>query len=105
VIAQVDNQSGGAIDMYEVVVVAANGRQFEATSISDYVDKWKDTFDGGEVAKYNKGVDLSNESRFFLLPGAKGTAILGVKEPITSVQRVFVYPAGAFDRVEARRVN
>ncbi|MFF1819661.1 hypothetical protein ACFVWG_20335 [Kribbella sp. NPDC058245] len=105
VIAQVDNQSGGDINMYEVVIVAEDGRQFEATSISDYIDVWRNSFGDGEVAKYNKGIELSYESRFFLHPGARGTAILGVKEPITSVQRVFVYPAGAFSRVEARRVK
>ncbi len=104
-IAQVDNQSSQAITMYEVVIVTGDGRQFEATSISDYVDVWRDSFSDSEVTNYNRGVALSNASRFFLHPGAKGTAILGVRGPITSVRRVFVYPAGALDRVEARRVK
>lgn len=105
-IAQVDNQSDGVINMYEVVVVTGDGRQLEATAISEYVDLWTDAFTGGgDSAKYNRGIELSNSSRFFLHPGAKGTAILGVKEPVTTVKRVFVYPAGAFDRVEARRIK
>jgi hypothetical protein len=106
-IAKVDNQSDDTINMYEVVVVTADGQQIEATSISDFVDIWRDSFAGedGNVKKYNQGIELSTSSSFSLYPGARGTAILGAKEPITTVKRVFVYPAGAFDRVEARRAN
>ncbi|MGY4766610.1 hypothetical protein ACXC9Q_06800 [Kribbella sp. CWNU-51] len=97
--------------MHEVVVVTGSGQQIEATSISDYVDIWRDTFagdasgHGGDTTKYNMGIALSNASNFFLLPGAKGTAIMGVKVPIKTVKRVFVYPAGAFDRAEAHRIT
>jgi len=107
VIAQVDNQSDDTITMYEVVIVTDSGQQIEATSISNYVDDWRDAFagEGGDSRKYNLGIALSNASSFFLHPGARGTAILGAKEPIKTVQRVFVYPAGAFDRVEARRIR
>ncbi|TDW86331.1 hypothetical protein EV647_6411 [Kribbella sp. VKM Ac-2566] len=106
-IAQVDNRSDDTITMYEVVVVTNDGQQIEATSVSDYVDIWRDAFatEDGDVAKYNQGIELSNSSNFYLHPGAKGTAILGAKEPIKTVKRVFVYPAGAFDRVEARRTS
>lgn len=106
-IAQVDNKSDDTINLYEVVVVTNDGQQIEATSISDYVDTWRDAFAGedGDVTKYNLGIKLSNSSSFYLHPGAKGTAILGAKEPIKTVKRVFVYPAGAFDRVEARRTS
>jgi hypothetical protein len=107
VIAQVDNRSDDIINMYEVVVVTDAGQQIEATSIGDYVDTWRDAFAGedGDTENYNRGIALSNASNFYLHPGAKGTAILGAKEPIKTVKRVFVYPAGAFDRVEARRVK
>jgi hypothetical protein len=107
VIAQVDNQSDDTINMYEVVIVTDAGQQIEATSISNYVDVWRDAFagEGGDTRKYNLGIELSNASSFYLHPGAKGTAILGAKEPIKTVNRVFVYPAGAFDRVEARRIK
>jgi hypothetical protein len=109
-IAQVDNQSDDTINMYEVVVVTNAGQQIEATSISDYVDTWRNSFAGGEgteadAENFSRGIELSNASNFALLPGAKGTAILGAKEPITTVKRVFVYPAGPFDRVEARRIK
>ncbi len=106
-IAQVDNKSDDTINMYEVVVVTNDGQQIEATSISDYIDTWRDAFAGedGDGAKYNRGIELSNSSSFYLHPGAKGIAILGAKEPIKTVKRVFVYPAGAFDRVEARRTS
>lgn len=106
-IAQVDNQSDDTINMYEVVVVTNDGRQIEATSISNYIDTWRDSFAGedGDVKKYNQGIELSNSSNFYLLPGAKGTAFLGATQPITTVKRVFVYPAGAFDRVEAKRTR
>ncbi|MER7247766.1 hypothetical protein [Kribbella sp. NPDC000426] len=106
-IAQVDNQSDDTINMYEVVVVTNDGQQIEATSISNYVDTWRDAFsgEGGDARNYNRGIELSNSSNFYLLPGAKGTAFLGTKEPIKTVKRVFVYPAGAFDRVEARRIQ
>ncbi|TCC05011.1 hypothetical protein [Kribbella soli] len=106
-IAQVDNRSDDTITMYEVVVVTNDGQQIEATSISDYVDTWRDAFagEGGDATTYNRGIALSNSSNFYLHPGAKGTAILGAKEPIKTVKRVFVYPAGAFDRVEARRTS
>ncbi|WP_134116975.1 hypothetical protein [Kribbella kalugense] len=104
-IAQVDNRSDDTINMYEVVVVTADGQQIEATPISDFIDTWRDSFAGenGSVKNYNLGIELSTSSSFDLYPGAKGTAFLGAKEPITTVKRVFVYPAGAFDRVEARR--
>ncbi|MEI8406336.1 MULTISPECIES: hypothetical protein [unclassified Kribbella] len=107
VIAQVDNQSDDTINMYEVVIVTDAGQQIEATSISNYVDAWSNAFagEGGDIKKYTKGIELSNASNFYLHPGAKGTAILGAKEPIKTVKRVFVYPAGAFDRVEARRIK
>ncbi|MEU4194016.1 hypothetical protein AB0E69_19100 [Kribbella sp. NPDC026611] len=106
-IAQVNNRSEETITMYEVVVVTATGQQIEATGISDYIDTWSETFagDDADLDKYTRGLKLSNASQFQLLPGAKGTAFLGAKEPITSVQRVFVYPAGPFVRVEARRVK
>ncbi|MFC6157004.1 hypothetical protein [Kribbella jiaozuonensis] len=103
-IAQVDNQSDDTINMYEVVVVTNDGKQIEATSISNYVDTWRDSF-AGDAMKYNQGIELSNSSNFYLLPGAKGTAFLGAEQPITTVKRVFVYPAGAFDRVEAERIR
>ncbi|WP_350276616.1 hypothetical protein [Kribbella sp. HUAS MG21] len=106
-IAQVTNRSDDIITMYEVVVVTRDGRQIEATSISDYVDRWRDAFavEGADLTNYSRGIELSNASNFSLHPGAKGTAILGAKEPITTVERVFVYPAGAFSRVEARRTR
>ncbi|MEV6417363.1 hypothetical protein [Kribbella sp. NPDC051718] len=106
-IATVDNQSDDTIDMYQVIVITNDGRQIEATSVSDFVDRWRNAFAGedGDAAKYSRGVELSNDSRFYLLPGARGTAILATKDTIPSVKRVFVYPAGAFDRVEAHRTR
>jgi hypothetical protein len=82
-IAQVNNQSDNIITMYTVVIVTGSGQQIEATSISNYVDGWRDTFagEGGDYRKYTMGVALSNASSFFLHPGARGTAILGAKEP------------------------
>jgi hypothetical protein len=56
-IAQVDNQSDDPINMYEVVVVTNDGQQIEATSISDYVDMWRDAFagEGGDARNYGRG--------------------------------------------------
>jgi hypothetical protein len=106
-IATVDNQSDDTINMYQVVVVTNDGRQIKVTAVSDFVDQWREAFagEGGDSAKYNRGVRLSNESQFYLLPGAKGTAVLATKNPITSVKRVFVYPAGIFHRIEAHRIS
>lgn len=110
-IADVDNQSDDAINMYMVVVVTGDGRQIVATQVSDYIDIWRETFAsgdnglGGDVAKYNAGIKLAAQSQFDLHPGARGTAVLGAKESITTVSRVFVYPAGIFGRVEARRIG
>lgn len=101
-IATVDNQSNDAITMDSVVVITGSGHQIEATPVSDYVDKWRESF-AGDSRNYSRGITLSNDSRVYLLPGAKGTAILAAKEPITSVKRVFVYPTGIFPRVEAHR--
>ncbi|MEU4394744.1 hypothetical protein [Kribbella sp. NPDC023855] len=86
-IATVDNQSDDTINMYKVVVVTNDGRQIEATSVSDYVDRWREAFagEGGDSAKYLRGIELSNKSQFYLLPGAKGTAILATGDPIPSV--------------------
>jgi hypothetical protein len=106
-IASVDNQSDDTINMYKVVVVTNDGRQIEATSVSDFVDRWREAFagEGGDSAKYNRGIELSNKGQFYLLPGAKGTAILATDSSIPSVKRVFVYPAGLFSRVEAHRTR
>lgn len=106
-IAHVDNRSEGVINMYQVVVVTAEGRQVEATSVSDYVDRWRDAISekGGDWTAVNRGYQLANDSTFYLHPGAKGTAILATDVPIKSVKRVFVYPAGGFDRLEAFRAS
>lgn len=101
-IAQVTNRSDDIITMSEVVVVTANGQQVEAAPISDYLEDWAGEAD---VENFPQGLRLANDSRFFLHPGAKGTAFLGAKEPITSVARVFVYPVGPFSRVEAHRTR
>jgi hypothetical protein len=103
-IAQVDNQSDDTVNLYKVVIVTAAGRQIEATSVTDYVDDWRNTFTD-DTAKYNRGIELSNNSDFSLHPGAKGTAILATNQLITSVQRVFVYPTGIYPMIEARRVK
>ncbi|GAB2566525.1 hypothetical protein [Kribbella endophytica] len=103
-IAQVDNQSDDSANLYKVVVVTAAGQQIEATSIADYVDRWRNAF-ADDAAKYNRGIELSNNSHFYLHPGAKGTAILATSQPITSVQRVFVYPTGIYPAVEAHRLK
>jgi hypothetical protein len=106
-IATVDNQSDDTINMYKVVVVTNDGRQIEATSVSDFVDRWRDAFagEGGDAAKYNRGIELSNRSQFYLLPGARGTAFLATDTPLSSIKRVFVYPAGGFSRIEAHRTS
>jgi hypothetical protein len=103
-IAQVDNQSDDSANLYKVVVVTTAGQQIEATSITDYIDRWRRTFID-DAAKYNRGIELSNSSDFSLHPGAKGTAILATSQPITSVKRVFVYPTGIYPAVEARRLR
>lgn len=109
--ATVDNRSSDIINMYRIVVVTDAGQQIEATSVTDYIDTWRDAFasnasgEGGDSKNYNLGITLSNHSQFYLLPGAKGTAVLAAKSPIKSVKRVFVYPAGIFSRVEAHRVK
>jgi hypothetical protein len=103
-IAQVDNQSDDTANLYKVVIVTAAGQQIEATSITDYIDRWRNAFTD-DTAKYNRGIDLSNKSRFYLHPGAKGTAFLATAQPITSVKRVFVYPTGIYPAVEAHRAK
>ena len=52
----------------------------------------------GEV---HQGVDLSNGNQIYLLPSAKRTVFLTSQIPVSHVSRVFVYPSGGFDRVEA----
>jgi hypothetical protein len=109
--ATVDNRSSDIINMYKIVVVTDAGQQIEATSVTDYIDAWRDAFasnasgEGGDSKKYNLGITLSDDSQFYLLPGAKGTAVLAARSPIKSVKRVFVYPAGILGRVEAHRIK
>jgi hypothetical protein len=103
-IAQVDNQSDDSANLYKVVIVTAAGQQVEATSITDYIDRWRNAFTD-DATKYNRGIELSNNSDFYLHPGAKGTAILATSRSITSVKRVFVYPTGIYPAVEARRIR
>ncbi len=106
--AVVDNSKGTEnINMYQVVVVGEDGQQIEVGSPDDTVSDWQDAFETNSrkgVERYNQGVNLINRGHVYLRPGAKGTAILISPSPITSVQRVFVYPAGGFDQVEATKL-
>lgn len=103
-LADVDNTKGRSdINMYRVDVVEKDGSQVSATSLDDTITAWQDRLPGSATADYNVGIDLINANHFFALPGAKDTAVLVADQPIVSPQRVFVYPAGGIDRVEAHR--
>lgn len=102
----VDNMGGTEdINMYQVVAVTSAGEQVEFSGLAEAIATWRGRLAEDDVAGYNRGIDLTNEQQFFLLPGAKGTALLVNPEPVTEVARVFVYPAGAFDRIEAYKVR
>ena len=102
----VDNTNGtDDINMYSVVAVTSAGEQVEFTGLDEAISTWQDRLPEDDVAGYNRGVELTNQHQFFLHPGAKGTAILINPEPVSDVSRVFVYPAGGSNRVEAYKVR
>lgn len=103
-VAEVDNTAGAAdINMYQVVVVTDAGDQIEATGVDELIGEWRDTAPND---RYNDGVDLANEHRFFLRPGAKGYAVLAVPQQISGEPaRVYVSPAGGMVELEATKVD
>lgn len=103
VVAEVDNTAGtDDVNMYSVVVVTEDGQQVELMGISDLLGEWM----GEGSTDYNRGVRLSNEHRFFLRPGAVGTAVLAVEGELSSdPARVYVLPAGGMTEVEATRLE
>lgn len=105
-IAQLDNQSSDTVTLSKVVVVSVQGRQIEATPISDYIDRWATTvLRRGSTDDYLAGLRLSSASNIVLHPGARASVVLGADESITTVKRVFAYPGNALDAVEAHRVR
>jgi hypothetical protein len=104
IVANVNNVSGGTwLNMYQVVVVTKSGHQIDVGNIDTMIGNWNEQVGTSNVDLYNNGVELYNENSTNLLPGAKGTAVLATDETIDSVARVYVYPAGGFDRVEAQK--
>lgn len=109
VIAEVDNTDGAdSINMNQVVVVTEEGEQVTLDTIFTVIGEWQDLVPiDDDSGTYNQGVELYNSYLDNnLLPGAKGTAVVaGGDGDIDSVARVFAYPAGGFDRIEATRVE
>lgn len=102
----VDNTNGTSdINMYQVVAVTKDGEQFEFTGLDDAISTWQGRVAEDDGEGHSRGTDLINEHQFFLNPGAKGTAILINPEPVPDVARLFVYPAGGIDKVEAYPVR
>jgi hypothetical protein len=108
VVATVDNTNGTeGSNMYAVDIVTGEGQQITAMGVSEAFSPWMDHFEhGGNFAPgYNTGVDLSNRYQFGLDPGAKGTAILVTRRPVASIMRMFVYPDGGMEQVEATPIT
>ena len=104
VVANVNNVRGAdSVKMYQVVIVTKTGNQVEFGRIDTMIGNWDEQLGTSNVDLYNNGIELQNENDTFLLPGAKGTDVLGTDETIGSVARVYVYPNGGFDRVQAKK--
>ncbi|MEJ7742081.1 MAG: hypothetical protein WKF73_05735 [Nocardioidaceae bacterium] len=97
VVADVDNTNGATpINMYAVDVVTAEGSQiFRARSVSHRIVKW----DRGSTSA--RDIRLVRKFNVYLQPGAKGTAVLSTPKPVPSIARMWVYPAGGIEQVEA----
>lgn len=105
-IGQIDDSNGASdLNMYSVVVVTDDGQQITADGVSAAVEEWQQAFGTSDTKNYNDGVNLINASEFFLRPGAKGTVVLVADQAISSVRRVFVYPAGGMDEVEMTKAS
>jgi hypothetical protein len=104
VASDIDNRNGAeTITMYRVVVITDDGRQIEAPNISVRLATWRDAFSStgsGDVQAYDRGVELEHAIQP-LPPGTSGTLINAAAQLVPSVARVFVYPTGGLDRVEA----
>lgn len=98
----IDNTAGAEnLNMYGITVVTKAGEQIKSVDLSDSFSQWRDAA-GDDTDKYNALVDIENKYALFdLAPGAKGTALVAFDQPITSVWRVTVMPAGGFDEVAA----
>ena len=104
VASNIDNRNGAeTITMYRVVVITDDGRQIEAPNIGVRLATWRDAFSStgsGNVQAYHRGVELEHAIQP-LPPGTSGTLINAAAQLVPSVARVFVYPTGGLDRVEA----
>jgi hypothetical protein len=104
VASAIDNRNGAeTITMYRVVVITDDGRQIEAPNIGVRLATWRDAFSSsgsGNVQAYDRGVELEHALQP-LPPGTSGTLINAAAQLVPSVARVFVYPTGGLDRVEA----
>lgn len=105
-LAKIDNSNGtSSINMYSIVVVTDDGQQVTGTGVGGTISKWQEAFGTSDTKNYNAGVSLINDNNFYLQPGAKGNAILVADHPFSTVKRVFVYPAGGVDKVEATKAG
>ena len=104
VASDIDNRNGAeTITMYRVVVITDDGRQIEAPNIGVRLATWRDALSStgsGDVQAYDRGVELEHAIQP-LPPGTSGTLINAAAQLVPSVARVFVYPTGGLDRVEA----
>jgi hypothetical protein len=91
--------------MYSIIVVTGDGQQVTGSGVGSVVSMWQEAFGTSDTGDYNTGVSLINASNFYLQPGAKGSAILVADQSFSTVKRVFVYPAGGVDKVEATKAE
>jgi ABC-type glycerol-3-phosphate transport system substrate-binding protein len=98
----IDNTNGTeSLNMYGLTIITKDGQQVDSMPLDDAFTSWMDSA-GDDVDKYNALVDVSNKYTMFdLQPGAKGTAVVAFKEPVTSAWRVTVMPSGGSENVEA----
>ncbi len=104
VVTEIDNTGGAdVVTMYKIVIVTGDGSQIEVPPIGVRLETWRDAFSApgtSNAEAYNRGVAL-HEAVTSVKPGTRGRLINAAAQLVPSVARVFVYPTGGIDRVEA----
>lgn len=98
----VDNSAGQAdLNMYSLAIITEDGTTLTSLDPVDVVQGWQaNTADDAIVSE---GDDLLASRQDLLHPGAKTTKMWIFDAPIESISRVYVYPAGGVDQVEATK--
>lgn len=118
IIADIDNRQGSEyVNMYDVTAYDVDGKKYEFSGVSDFIDEWGPTYtsdydyvlpDGTKMestageALYSRGSDLSNEYLDGIDAAERGPMVLASKASKlpNEFTRVAVHPSGGMNEAE-----